>query len=512
MKKWSKIIVGAIFVIFAAQSFFYAFDIRPGTYPDENYHSGLAFLWAHSEDFFLQNSEKTHFFRNVERIPFLYHAIGGLWISLNIFPVSDFYFLRILSVLLALGTVLFSLGIFRILTKNPIISILALVFLTNFLFFSYFSAAISYDSLINLCAAGMIFFFLRFFQKAHFWNFFGFSLFLIIGSLTKNTFLPLSAFVGILFLALFFRKETRKDFFQDLFSQKIFWFFSFFILSLTAFMIFFYGKNIIDFGRPIPHCNQIMSHEECLKNYMYRREFKRINELKIVNNYHFDPFGYLLEWTPLVFDRLTGIVAFQRFCKNEIMTSSGFFSHENAFFAQTQIYPSSWTKKIFQILFFFSLFSALFSFFAFFTKTKLPWKKEVVSLEILFSGLILLFYGGIIFWVNYSIYSGSGSLHLALHGRYLLPILPILSFFLAFFLLCHFQKKTQIALSVLVALFLIGQNFPSFFIHKDHERLLKNTDWIPPTPCNISQNICHPLDPDEWKFCESENMWQYLKK
>ncbi len=509
-ERWYIFSISIILLYFFLQGIFFAFSIRQGVYPDENYHLVLISLYYKSHGFFVTHSPETYFLGPIQHLPYLYHLLAGKLLHLNIFPIADIYFLRLLSVLINFGTVVFAFLTFTRATKNKLVHVLALGMLTNFLYYTFMSASTTYDVLVNFFAMGSIYFLFSFFQKKRGKGnslFFFFS-FLFLGSLTKYTFLPLATILVIILLPSLFQKNIRTEMANIKFSKKIV-FSSIFLLILIILNLNIYGYNLLHFKNIIPKCTDELTHEQCLNNIFYSSELYFSTETE---NHAFAPVSYFFEWKDLMGKNISGIYALQGFCKNEQEYDNCQFKSEDSFSSVTSIYQSELYRKFFTFLIAILPLLILFEALTNILRIHAPFKQEKMSAFIPMSITIILFYSIIVLYANFSAYYSTGTFAVTIHGRYLFPVLPLMCLVLSFFLLNYLSKKIAIFFTAAFVMFMFWNGLP-LFIQDKQSSFIRNGKYeslLPQGSCSAKHPICGDLDPEEWAPCASENIWQCL--
>lgn len=352
---------------------------------------------------------------------------------------------------------------------NRIALTLFFIMLTNTSMFTFLFASVNYDNLTNLLACASFYYLFLFFNSRNPNSLMGFGICTLAGTLTKISFLPL----GVILLAILLFRE-RKSIGQihlllpkylRPFQLKRVLLFSAFVL-LLFFNCKLYLGNLLLFGKITPHCDQILTQEQCMQNRIYARNrivslyrsgkltFQEAVEktsiikhpgdradalglLKIAKYQKekkiqfMDRFQYAFVWCRIMLERIFGIAAHLVIPKTSYFLSSYIL----IFLVSIVVFIRKWnpsedngyTKDIFIITLFYALF--------------------------------------LMQYVNYNSYVNSGTLGLALQGRYIFPVLVPLYGLISRYLICCFKKPIQIILFLIASFVFIYGDFPFFLSH-----------------------------------------------
>ena len=201
---------------FSSPRIIFCFLCKEAVTPDENYHLSLIQLHAHSWKIHPSHVSETEALGEIEHTPYLYHFFMGKII--HIFPflpvrisvkVISFFFLSEHFFLPIAYSNVFGKGY---------ISILALGIFSHLLGYIYLSGSVSYDILLTFCY-GSIFCLIRFHTGKKRFLFFFFVSVSSLGSISKITFLPLTAIGGLFLLDIpekqFFKKKVLDTTFPE---------------------------------------------------------------------------------------------------------------------------------------------------------------------------------------------------------------------------------------------------------------------------------------------------------
>jgi len=248
---------------FLLRLIYFVIAIHPSVPPDEPTHFARVAFFA---KFFLLPSGVpgdgySHLW-TMRYHPPLYYLLAGKWLLLNVFPVGDIAFARLLSVGLSCLTALYGWRFVRLLSPSPLVHLLFLVMMTNTLMFSFLSAAVNYDNLVNLLAAAALYYMTRYLKQKEPQALLAMLLALLLGGLTKTALLPF-AFACVAGLLLIEARAWRAR----LGDLSVYWSTSRFvpkvfagaIVALLGLNALLYGSNLLTFGHLVPRNSQVLT-------------------------------------------------------------------------------------------------------------------------------------------------------------------------------------------------------------------------------------------------------------
>lgn len=262
-----------LFLWFVTQATYFALNLKVGVPPDELFHTYVSSFYKEAPGFTVEDSEKTYPYGSMTTFPYLYHLAMGKLSWLNVFPIDDEIFLRFFSVFFAVSTLYFALLIMRELNLDPTVKILCLAVITNIPMFIFVSSAVTYDTITNLISCLLLLNLIKYIKYKRRQNFLYIVLYLLVGSITKVTFLPFYLIFTLILVFTFkscFLEVWKKMWFPTTFGDKalIFIILIFFVLNVDL-----YGKNLIKHGRLIPNFDSTVDKEKAYINYaQYRRD------------------------------------------------------------------------------------------------------------------------------------------------------------------------------------------------------------------------------------------------
>lgn len=477
-KKFINLLVVLVFFYFAVRIVYFAFQISPAIPPDEDVHFGRCQVYSRVV-LLPADSEATYALGPVTGIPWLYYFIMGKILHLNLFPVSDLVFLRLANGVLSLLTVLSGFLWVRLLTSNPLCPLFFVLLLTNTPMFSFLSASVSYDNLVNLLAAGSLYFFHRFLLERNPAALMSFLICLLSGTLTKNTFLPLvPVFLALL---LFHERKSLKALPGLLLPRSGAAPVARWVLpALAALLLILNGTlyvgNYARYGTFVPWAGQILGKENAMKYRIYARE-------RTVNQYRYGKIGYeealrQAQSIPHPGDRMDALYLLniaKRYRENPfpLMNRVEYvptwltivLNRTVGIFAHASLRKYSYPFTIYVVIYLASL--VLFIRY---------WRPDDGRGMVTDAFVLTLFYALVLMqYVNYPIYLSSLTVGKVVHGRYLFPVIVPLYGMMSFYFLKPFGGKVQAILLVAVSLYFIWGDFPYFLMHAGPE-------WFQPGP------------------------------
>jgi hypothetical protein len=279
------LLMGLVAAYFLGKLLYFAATIVPGLPPDEETHVGIARLYSETL-LTVDDSPASYPHGLVTHVPYLYHLMMGKLLALNLFGTDDYLYLRLWNVLLGMVTVAVAYRLVTRLSDDLWVRGLFLVLFTNTLMYTFLSAAVTYDNLVNLLAVVSLYFLVAFFQNDSSTDLCGFLASVGLGCRTKTTFLPLALVLVVILMI-----ERRRRLLGDLKglagsfrspSSALMMAATIVVLIATAWL---YGTNLIRFGRPVPNCDQVLQHDQCMENRIFARNW-------VVGQYREGVFSY----------------------------------------------------------------------------------------------------------------------------------------------------------------------------------------------------------------------------
>lgn len=416
-----------------------AINMKMGISPDSWYHLKV------SEEYSTTlttppNTPNTYQWRDITHIPYLYFWTNGRILNINdaTFNFDHVILLRIVNIIYSIFTIVGVYLLSKEVIKDKWKSLIPIMLIGSTLMFLFLSSSINYDNLGNMFATYAIYFFIMSVKNTGKIQYPLLTiLMLCLGALTKFTILPLAA---ILFFLLLYEIVKHWNIWKTSLKKKE----TLWILPVLVFgilNIFLYGNNILKYKELIPSCEKILTHEQCLQNGVYLRDIVWIPETKvtlvdmITRGERLDPIRYTAEWIKEMTKKTVGIMGDQN------------------------LYHSETVVSIFVFLIYLSVLIGLIS-----------WKKYTKEDKYLLyiTGAYLLI---LIIFQNYDMYLKRGYIELALHGRYMFPVISSLYVILSKTWLNIQNKRVRYALIFVILLLMILSCIPFFFVNVDQSWL-----------------------------------------
>ncbi len=417
------------FLTWLTFSIYFLFSTKEGIPPDESYHLGIIRQFKNTP-FLLKDNETSYQFGQISRTPFLYHFLASKTLILNnLFNIPELYFLRMISNMMGIIYFILALKFIKIASSNKLTHLLFMTIVTFTTMLPYLFSSVHYDNSVNLLSLiSFILIFLLYKSKDLHYALYVF-LVGLVGVLVKSTFAPLllCQILGIFFLFIKNQRDSHiRSFFQRILEKKLL---VTVVVLLFVINTYYFGINIYKYGTPFAKCTDVLTHEQCLKNGIYRRGivFSKSDPMKPSTSSLLD---YYYIWQKRMIGSLYGI-----------------YSHQTLGLNDTFVAIILIIFNILKYLFIIRLARKVFS-----------------SLDYSFLMIVAL-YIGIIFYTNYNSYLISG-IPVATQGRYLLPIIIPL-YYLISKVLTHGYKLIIINKVVIFVIFyILLQNTFRDLLHK----------------------------------------------
>lgn len=458
---------------FGVRMIFLALNVASFVPPDEVTHAGLCKIFSQVV-LLPENSSATYEFGLVTNTAWLYYWIMGKLLYLNVFGISDLIYLRLFNIPLAFGTIFFVRRTLLLLTHDRLADLLLLVAMTNTAMFTFLSASVSYDNLVNLLAAMAIYYLLAFFTNRSGTMLAAAILCQLAGSLTKVTFLPLVLALNLLLFMHEFRRvaifpATLKTYFLTSgFKERLL---ALMIVIALAFNLHLYAGNYLHFETLTPSMSdvfpaniatqyRIVARETVFREYSegrisYMDALVMTGEIKHPGD-KADTFYLLMNYENLKRNpRLwMGPLSYAKVWFEQMMsTTFGIKGH-------LPMYKNA--RDLIPIYLMVSL--SLFGFFLRWRPRDSGWLPPCL-------GAIALFYAGFLMYkINYSAYLYYGTPGITLQGRYLFPVIGPVYILACYYLLNLFRADyIRYSLVLATALVFISYDFPWFLMHATPE-------------------------------------------
>ncbi len=454
-----------LFVCFGAKTAWLAVNIGRGVFPDESTWLGISRLFS-AHILPPSDSSASYHLGLVTHIPDLYFWLMGRILNLNVFPLSDLIFLRLVNVVLGLIAIFFAWRLITLLINSSAVRLLFMVMMTSTMMLTFIYGAVNYDNLSTLLAVTSLYYLSRFLRDHRYNDLISWAILTLAGTMTKNVFLPYAAAMAIVLTAQRWKtlweimiRGLRSPLWINRFKLLA-------LLTLLALNLNLYLGNMVRFGRLLPAMNMVLPLDACLQNRLFtrgyvEREFKngRLDllaaqrlALQIRNpNDRADALSMLMEARRVKSAPRTALMGRLSYSRSWLRYM---FARTYGVAAQLSMYKKPGVIRLYYA--FFLLTAALFC-----------WRWRPGTPPGLGAPLfITLFYLAILMQVvNYSIYSQSGMMGLAITGRYLFPVLAPLYILLSYGLLYRMPRWWQWTAGGTAALLFIYGDFPWFLQH-----------------------------------------------
>ena len=469
---WATIVVALALAWFAARLIYFALTVHPAVPPDETTHFGLSVHYSRSVGL-PGDSVASYELGLVTGRPYLYYLVMGKLLPLNRFGIDDLTFLRLWNGLLALLTVVFGYRWIRLVSDRRLVHVLFTVIVTNVLMFTFLSATVNYDNLVNLLAAMSLFYLYSFFAERRPQALAACCACVLAGCLTKLSFLPLAVILGLV-LALHERRGLtvspaallawlRAPGWRPRALQAL-------VLLLVALNMALYGGNLLRHGKPVPAADDVLTFEQAMRNRIFARNY-------IVGQYRDGEWSLEEAWSRAESIRHAGDRAGTRAVLRTVKAK-----REGRLVVKSRLaYAPAWIDRAAQTAFgimghrslnksgrdhwpYLGILAAAAILFA------IHWRPGRDPGLTGYAAAIALAYALVLMQlVNYRSYSASGMLVLALQGRYLFPVLLPVGGLIACYLMRLPRPWLRAAVALIVGAFFVYGDLPYFLAHATRE-------------------------------------------
>lgn len=389
VERRARLLFALVLLVFTLQTCALALLLDIGIIPDETTHIGMIEYYLTQPIPMTPQPAETGVLGQVSHQPFLYHYVLSKIVApfYEMAPAQiGFFALRFLNSALAVLSLISVWGLVNRLTKSKLIALTVVIAYSQTTMVFYIGSGVNYDNgvvLLSFIACALTA------ELINEWKINKFLLLNIVlqaGSLTKLAVLPLYV-VCLLILIVIYRRtvvEKAKDILQANRAILVLW------GASTLLMVFFHGRNIVQYQTLNPQCDQVLNHEACLDNVVYNRNYQLV---KADSSQHLlDPVSYFPRWI-----RMMGYTLYR------------FTGHRSL----GQNIPPDIAMVILSYLLVACAASLVFG----------STQHRVMAVIALFYVFFLCYF------IIYPVYRTYGVPGLATQGRYLMPVLPLLYFF-----------------------------------------------------------------------------------
>jgi hypothetical protein len=377
---------------FLLQALYIAISTNTSVPADElGFHVPLIQLFAeNSINPLLTGQDGYYFLGEVVRSPFMiYHYL--LSFPYRIFSDSDVSILLLRSINIGIGvtSLLVVKRIAEQLGVSAFVRNLSIFMLSNTLMFVFLFASINYDNLFILVSLLTFSVILSLAKKVTATRVLHLLLLVAVGSLTKISYLPIGVFAlgAVAYLVI---KDVRANGYEVHFQALRSRYSAVLLAALLlvgGFGLLKYVPNLVEFQTPTPACDSVMTVEQCRENFIYARNTALQNGP--VPDISIGGFEYVTTWISLMSNRTYGILGHK--------------------ITKPTVLIASWSWILFYI-----------GTIAFIRKVQfnnLGRNIVMIGVAVYIVALINQNYGG---------YVSKGIIDLAVQGRYLFAVLPIM--------------------------------------------------------------------------------------
>lgn len=458
-----------ILAIFLVSTIWFALTSRFPMAFDENYHYGIIQHYAQQwSPFFSSPPAHSEALGDVTRYPsYLYHYLMSFpYRLISLFVHTDgikIIILRFINIGMFVGALLLFKKLLQEARVSDAVSNVVLLLFVLTPTVPFLAAQISYDNLLVLTSTLLLYLLLRYMRHAREGQL-RIDLLLIViilcllASIIQYSFLPIffAVFLYLSFYTLHFLRHQKDTITRQLYKSfavitprlKI----VLGVLLLLSVGMFAerYAVSIVNFKTPIPACDQVVSTESCLQYGPYARDSK-LKAQKEDGPAHWSVAKYSSYWVGQTVHELFFAIT---------------YSYENDP-PLPIIYTTAWVVGALGI-----------------ALVVLQMKKILKNQAFGMMGFISVFYIVVLLVYNHQSYV---ELHwpVAIHGRYLVPLLPLMYTILAYGFLYSSQLLKQYKLSaqiitifIVVALFTQGGGALSYLVRSDQSWDWQNTHVV----------------------------------
>ena len=463
-QRWDLWIIILLGLYFIGRLLYFAFTVGPGVPPDEMTHIGIVRLYAETL-FGIEDSAASLRYGLVTHAPYLYYFLMGKAAAL--LGSTDYITLRMLNIGLALAFLIVAYRLSLLMLKSRLMRVLFFVMLTNTLMFSFLSAAVNYDNLANLLALSALYFLVRYLDSARPADLLLFLISTLLGLLTKGTFLMLAPVFAAVWLLS--RRQTLWTDLQALLQEIRLG--GGYICSLSIVLLLcvvanlsLYGVNLVQYNRIVPGCAQVLTHEKCMQNRIYARNW-------VITQYRLDKLSYMDAWRATELIRHPGDIAHAKRLLNNVRQYKMTRPDDlNVLDYMHLVWNQAVKPSIFGIQAHRSMLRSpnelwgygLACFVALLLMVRTLRLDGSDGLWLGMAGLLFGFYFFLVGYYNYTGYLQHHALLLGVQGRYLFHVLVPAYLLMAEFLLRPFPQWGRVVVAGAVAgLFIMG-DFPYY--------------------------------------------------
>lgn len=419
-----------ILMLFAFQATWIAFSNNYGSPHDETYHFGVIRAYSENPNPFIEGQPTSYdSFGNIARnTSYLYHYLLSFPLKFITAISNDVavqvIFLRLINIIFVLISLLLFRKVLDRLFKTPVVTNLSLFTVVMIPVFTYVAAGINYDNLIVLGFAAAALLTLGLIDKFSVSRLAMWVSVNALSSIVKFSYLPLfgALLIGLVSYYFINRKQKYNEVVLEVRRTKKLTLIFLAIITILTSGLFIerYVGNLIMYKTPMPDCAVVLSRDRCSSWTTWQRN--EIVKDRNITKKRVNIVSYSASWVQKMQDSSFGI------------------------------YRTSVTKKPLPML----AFTGWFMLALFIILFAARWKSFVTPERIIVLGAATL-YVLALFYTNYTDYIELGS-PIAIQGRYLIVILPILIAATVSLLYKALERKKQILSVIAIAWLLLFLN------------------------------------------------------
>ncbi len=423
--KITRGLTSLIFYWFIFQMIFFAMQIEYRVPPDEIYHDLVSTAYFEANGFNIQDQPETYHLGTVAKRAYLYHLIMGKLMHLKWTGFDHLLYLRLLNILISIGTLFVSLRLVQELTPSKWVQLTVIAVQSNLLMYVFLASMVSYDNLTNLLAVLATLFLFRYLKREKRLDLMCLIIVNALGLLTKISFAPICLIYSLIICAHLNKSlwSVMKGYIFEPKNRVVLFAFALLIVTLGL-NVRHYGSNLINYGRLEPFCYQVLPAEACAQWLIVHRNTELKATLESRDEVEFG--AYLVEWSSIMFGSIFGVLTHQT------------------------LEPPLVALPLVIVLLLSSFFLAVLQY------------KQQASDKRMWILLIIVGYTFFVFRFGYSNYVSLREIGIAVQGRYLFPVITLMLFSAISPLFWWGNRTVKLLISVTLVWITLQIGFPYF--------------------------------------------------
>ena len=466
-ERWTR--VGLLLCLgwYLLQAGYFVARIDPAVAPDHAHHLQLVET-MHQFGFFVPLERVDPYLATTSRNFFVYHWLLSFFVPLAApLGLALPTLLRLLNVLLGLPFFWFVFKGSKLALGSAPRALWAVFLLSNVLMLSFLFSSISWDNLINLCAAGLIYHLFRYAKEREPGSLFGVFAWLGFGCLVKAAFFPL-ALLSLLVLAWDSRadfrgawRSAREAFARATLARRAL------VATVLGLLlcanVALHGRAFVLYGKLSPRCADVVAQASCLQKHPIIEKYALLAErLGERRDLLLDPIHYAFTWADYMIEKSLGIFGYASFYQGR-------------------------------------LFLGVVELFLLFALLRLARILSQRDKLLLYGAFIATSFAMVLIaWVNFPTYQRFHVLprytFIAVQGRYLFGVLPLIVMLVAHAFASVERRWWRLGLGVTLSLLLWVGGFPTFVLDGGPGSLTDNgiLQWKYQRLLHGEQDFVHP--------------------